>query len=154
MPPPPPPPMHEVEFTAEQNDWLDHALAELDSAIADTPFARQAESEHEAPAAAVPPPAHGFPRRAEAEKPPANKAVVEEPHAEAGVPPHATDAEPATDLASLAQEPAVIGRYEAEGTTYIMFADGSIEAQSERGVARFKSMADLKAYFETQEAPQ
>lgn len=60
---------------------------------------------------------------------------------------------PPADLAP-AQEPAVIGRYEAEGTTYIMFADGSIEAQSERGVARFKSMAELKAYFETQEAPQ
>ena len=68
--------------------------------------------------------------------------------------PRVEDTEPATELASLAQEPAVIGRYEAEGTTYVMFADGSIEAQSERGVARFKSMADLKAYFETQEAPQ
>lgn len=151
--PPPPPPMHEVEFTAEQNDWLDHALAELDSAIAETPFARHAESEPAAPAAPVPPPAPGFPRRAEAEKPPVNKAPAEEKQAEAATPPHAQETEPATDLASLAQEPAVIGRYEAEGTTYIMFADGSIEAQSERGVARFKSMADLKAYFETQEAP-
>jgi hypothetical protein len=51
------------------------------------------------------------------------------------------------------EEPAVIGRYDAEGTCYIMFADGSIEAQSEQGVARFRSMADLKAYFETQDAP-
>jgi hypothetical protein len=147
--------MHQVEFTAEQNDWLDHALAELDSAIAETPFARHGEAEPETAAAPVPPPAPLFPRRAEAEKSPVNKAPAEEPHADAAVPPpHAEDTEPATDLASLAQEPAVIGRYEAEGTTYVMFADGSIEAQSERGVARFKSMADLKAYFETQEAPQ
>ncbi len=157
VPPPPPPPMHQVEFTAEQNDWLDHALAELDSAIAETPFARHPEATPEAPAAAVPP-APAFARRVEAEKPekpPANKAPTEpaEEKSVEAAPPLAEDTEPATELASLAQEPAVIGRYEAEGTTYVMFADGSIEAQSERGVARFKSMADLKAYFETQEAP-
>ncbi|HTJ01169.1 MAG TPA: hypothetical protein VL492_00135, partial [Methylovirgula sp.] len=84
-----------------------------------------------------------------------NKAPTEpaEEKSVEAAPPLAEDTEPATELASLAQEPAVIGRYEAEGTTYVMFADGSIEAQSERGVARFKSMADLKAYFETQETP-
>ncbi len=52
------------------------------------------------------------------------------------------------------EEPTVIGHYEAEGTSYTMFSDGSIEAQSERGVARFNSMAELKAFFETQETPQ
>lgn len=213
VPPPPPPPMHQVEFTAEQNDWLDHALAELDSAIAETPFARRAESDlakgeptknelpktepmKSAPAAAendkaATPPFAATPAAPEktAEKMVAEKPVVEERHAGDLPPPlaqdhlgqdhigqnhlgqdhlaqdplaqdhlaqdHRTrDLEPAADLATLAQEPAVIGRYEAEGTTYVMFADGSIEAQSERGVARFKSMADLKAYFETQEAPQ
>ncbi len=45
-------------------------------------------------------------------------------------------------------EPDVIGRYQAEGTSYIMYADGSIEAQSEQGVMRFGSMAELKAFFE------
>lgn len=45
-------------------------------------------------------------------------------------------------------EPAVIGRYEAEGTAYLMFADGSIEAQSEAGIFRFASMAELKAFIE------
>jgi hypothetical protein len=54
----------------------------------------------------------------------------------------------------VADEPAVIGRYDAEGTCYTMFADGSIEAQSERGVFRFKSMEELKAYFETLREPQ
>ncbi len=43
---------------------------------------------------------------------------------------------------------AIIGRYEADGTSYVMFADGSIEAQSEAGVYRFSSMTELKAYIE------
>lgn len=58
------------------------------------------------------------------------------------------------EAASVTEEAAVIGRYEAEGTCYTMFADGSIEAQSERGVFRFKSMEELKAYFETLREPQ
>jgi hypothetical protein len=45
-------------------------------------------------------------------------------------------------------QPEVIGRYEAEGTTYVMYADGSIDAQTEEGVLRFKSMAELQAFFE------
>ncbi len=45
-------------------------------------------------------------------------------------------------------EPTMIGRYEAEGTAYLMFSDGSIEAQSEAGIFRFASMADLKAFIE------
>lgn len=44
----------------------------------------------------------------------------------------------------------VIGRYESEGTTYVMFADGSIDASSELGAFRFSSMAELKAFMETQ----
>ncbi len=43
---------------------------------------------------------------------------------------------------------AVIGRYEADGTSYVMFADGSIEAQSDAGVYRFSSMTELKAFIE------
>lgn len=45
---------------------------------------------------------------------------------------------------------AVIGRYESEGTSYVMFADGSIEAHSDRGVFHFMSMAELKAFMEAQ----
>lgn len=45
---------------------------------------------------------------------------------------------------------AITGRYESEGTSYVMYADGSIDAQSERGVYHFKSMADLKAFIESQ----
>lgn len=52
------------------------------------------------------------------------------------------------------QEPAasdspVIGRYEADGTSYVMYADGSIEAQSAAGIYRFASMAELKTFIET-----
>lgn len=45
---------------------------------------------------------------------------------------------------------AVIGRTESEGTSYVMYADGSIDAHSDRGVFHFKSMADLKAFMESQ----
>jgi hypothetical protein len=46
-------------------------------------------------------------------------------------------------------EPKAIGRYEAAGTLYVMFSDGSIEAQSPQGTRRFNSMADLKASFQS-----
>ena len=45
-------------------------------------------------------------------------------------------------------EPAVIGRYTSGNTTYVMFADGSIEAETPNGVLRFASLADLKVYVE------
>ncbi|MGB6177068.1 MAG: hypothetical protein WBF43_12205 [Methylocella sp.] len=43
---------------------------------------------------------------------------------------------------------AIVGRYESEGTSYVMYADGSIEARSERGVFHFQSMAELKAFMD------
>jgi hypothetical protein len=45
-------------------------------------------------------------------------------------------------------EPAVIGRYTSGNTTYIMFADGSIEAETPTGILRFASLAELKSYVE------
>ena len=58
-------------------------------------------------------------------------------------------AEPAI-AAPVASQPtsAVIGRYEADGTSYTMYADGSIDAQSDIGLYRFGSMAELKAFIE------
>ncbi len=44
----------------------------------------------------------------------------------------------------------IVGRFETEGTTYVMYAGGSIEARSERGVFHFKSMAELKSFLESQ----
>lgn len=119
-------PVQEVapEPDEPKEDWLETAFAELDSAIAQTPFT----------------PSSGV-----------DEAETVKPAQEEELPPLAAEPEGAEQAA--ADEPSVIGRYEAEGTSYIMFSDGSIEAQSERGVARFGSMAELKAYFETQEAP-
>jgi hypothetical protein len=74
-------------------------------------------------------------------------------------PPFASEALPAADprepsppAAPAASEAglAIVGRYESEGTSYVMYADGSIEARSERGVFHFQSMADLKAFMEAQ----
>ncbi len=43
--------------------------------------------------------------------------------------------------------PAVLGSYRAGGRTYTMFADGSVEAATERGVERFESMAALREHL-------
>ncbi|MCI0598350.1 MAG: hypothetical protein L0Y50_01580 [Beijerinckiaceae bacterium] len=45
---------------------------------------------------------------------------------------------------------AIVGRYESEGTSYVMYADGSIEARTEHAVFHFKSMAELKNYMDSQ----
>ena len=72
-----------------------------------------------------------------------------EPEAEpvSAVPAEFATAEADGSSASEAPKPKAIGRYEAEGTIYVMFADGSIEAQSAEGTRHFKSMAELKASF-------
>ncbi|WP_395665785.1 hypothetical protein [Methylocella sp.] len=64
----------------------------------------------------------------------------------------AVAAAPAAALASpeAAGDPMILGRHESEGTSYVMYADGSIEATSGRGVFRFGSMAELKAFMESQ----
>jgi hypothetical protein len=129
----------------EHGDWLDHAFAELDASLAQTA------------SSAVPEPT--------AAEPPALEPAVSEPHVSepvsesshpdfAAEPPPPLAHEPASPEFPFTEKPAVIGRYEAEGTNYIMYADGSIEAHSERGVAYFNSMTELKAYFETQGTPQ
>lgn len=48
------------------------------------------------------------------------------------------------------ERPTIVGQYESGGTSYVMYADGSIEARSERGVLHFDSMAELKAFMEGQ----
>jgi hypothetical protein len=73
-----------------------------------------------------------------------------EPQPEAQEPPY----KPPPAVEPPLAEPAVIGRYEAEGTAYLMFDDGSIEAQSEAGIFRFASMAELKAFIEDKQAAE
>ncbi|PNG26555.1 hypothetical protein [Methylocella silvestris] len=65
---------------------------------------------------------------------------------EAGGEPHAP---PRQDMPRK-DPPVVLGRYESEGTTYVMFSDGSIEARSKRGAFRFNSMAELKGFMDAQ----
>lgn len=43
--------------------------------------------------------------------------------------------------------PALIGRYSSGGANYMIFADGSIEAETEEGAYKFKSMGDFKQYL-------
>lgn len=52
-------------------------------------------------------------------------------------------------LSSNAQELAVVGQYETRGTSYVMYSDGSVEARTEHAVFHFKSMAELKAFLES-----
>ena len=43
-----------------------------------------------------------------------------------------------------------MGRYEANGASYILFSDGTIEVETEDGTHRFASMDALKDYIERQ----
>lgn len=53
--------------------------------------------------------------------------------------------------AAFAEAPTVVGRYESNGASYVLFSDGTIEVETESGTHRFSSMADLKAHIERQE---
>lgn len=156
-----PPPLHPVtpvpepaeqresEPVAEHGDWLDHAFAEFDAAIAQTAAPEVAETQT----------AHHEAAQREAAKPEATEPAAASPAEETSHHEFAVEPPPpmAHELASefpFKEKPSVIGRYDADGTNYIMYADGSIEAHSEHGVAHFSSMAELRAYFESQGTPQ
>ena len=158
------------------DDWLDKAFANL--ALEPSPAAREADhgpstqaepdplhaehvtaqhdgeilyaDEHEAAAHAPEP--HGAPTAEDPHEPAHHEAEHEVPVGyDEPVHDHPVEhhLEPMTEPTPAApNEPAVIGRYEADGTAYTMFADGSIEAQSDAGIYRFASMADLKAFIE------
>ncbi len=49
-----------------------------------------------------------------------------------------------------AEAPTVVGRYEANGASYVLFSDGTIEVETDSGTHRFASMADLKSHIEHQ----
>ena len=53
-------------------------------------------------------------------------------------------------LTSNAKELAVVGQYEKQGTHYVMYSDGSVEVRSEHTVFHFKTMAELKAFLESE----
>jgi hypothetical protein len=43
--------------------------------------------------------------------------------------------------------PGIVGRYAAGGANYVIFSDGTIEAETEDGGYRFRSMEEFKAYL-------
>jgi len=43
--------------------------------------------------------------------------------------------------------PTLVGRYSAGGANYMIFSDGSIEAETENGAFKFASMSEFKAYL-------
>lgn len=49
------------------------------------------------------------------------------------------------------EAPTVVGRYDANGATYVLFSDGTIEVETVSGTHRFASMADLKDHIERQD---
>lgn len=61
--------------------------------------------------------------------------------------PEASYPPPPTDAA-----PTVVGRYQANGASYVLFSDGTIEVETEGGTHRFASMADLREHIQRQEA--
>ncbi|MDQ6869591.1 MAG: hypothetical protein M3178_14910 [Pseudomonadota bacterium] len=65
--------------------------------------------------------------------------------------PAADPREPSPPVVPAASEAAlaIVGRYESEGTSYVMYADGSIEARTEHAVLHFKSMVELKTFMES-----
>jgi len=43
--------------------------------------------------------------------------------------------------------PAIVGRYAAGGANYVIYSDGTIEAETETGGYRFASMGEFKSYL-------
>ena len=54
---------------------------------------------------------------------------------------------PGSVLETPESPPALIGRYSSGGANYLIFADGSIEAETAEGRFRFASMGDFKRYL-------
>jgi hypothetical protein len=48
--------------------------------------------------------------------------------------------------------PQIVGRYAAGGANYVIFSDGTIEAETENGGYRFGSMEEFKAYLAGRQA--
>jgi hypothetical protein len=78
----------------------------------------------------------------EPEPEPAPEPEPEPAHA----PEHAPEAAPPEEAGSKE----VIGHYDAQGAHYIMYADGSIDAETVHGVYRFASMEELKQFIDRQ----
>ena len=117
---------------AEEDDWLNRAItAEADKAKGHETQEDKQENVPEDPA-----------RSREAEQALKREFGLRDPEAQG--PPEANPP----------PKPEVIGNYEAHGAHYTMYADGSIEAETQHGVYRFASMEELKRFIEGEEAAE
>ncbi len=134
-----------IETAPAMDDWLDRSFADVgdNRASRDPVEGGSRMSADETVSAQVP---------LKGENDQADRARQRDQTAAQGRQPTQREVESkSSDLERPALAPAqsaVIGRYEAEGTSYIMYADGSIEAQSDAGFYRFASMAELKSFIE------
>ncbi|KIU29643.1 hypothetical protein SR39_23150, partial [Methylobacterium radiotolerans] len=58
------------------------------------------------------------------------------------------DTPPEPEPAPQAAPRTVVGRYASGGNTYVMFEDGSIEAETPQGRFTFASLDELKAFVD------
>jgi hypothetical protein len=73
----------------------------------------------------------------------ASRSPEPEPSAPAPAP-NSPEPQPAT---AAPQAPTVVGTYTSGGNRYVMFSDGSIEAETPNGQFRFDSLDELKAFI-------
>jgi len=71
--------------------------------------------------------------------------LVEEAEDHAGHLPTPSEVEHAIETPEA--PPSLVGRYTSGGANYMIFADGSIEAETPEGAFRFDSMGDFKRYL-------
>ena len=60
---------------------------------------------------------------------------------------------PVQPAEAYAPAPDVIGRYNAGGAAYVMYSDGSIDAETQTGTFRFASMKELRQFIEHRTVP-
>jgi len=151
-------------------DWLEVAISDLKEPQVSAPLQARAENAAAAPqsvaakpvvevpsvAVSYTPPGAGLPRQKPfmPVMPDAAVKPQEPPKPEIAPPDRTKAATVQTALPDpvksepLVHEPSVVGRYEAAGTSYAMYSDGSVEAENEHGIFRFGSMAELRAFIE------
>ncbi|MGO9430144.1 hypothetical protein [Rhodoblastus sp.] len=138
---------HELELAPEPEPEILHE-PEIQEAATYQPAIREPEHEAYQEPTTYEPTHEAYQEPATYE--PSQHDVIHEPETHEHLEPHepAPSAEPAP---STAPRPAIVGHYDAQGTHYTLYADGSIEAETPHGVYRFDSMAELKRFIEGQD---
>jgi hypothetical protein len=109
----------------------------VSAALAEPPPREANDAPTDAPTAPEPPPVQAPDAPAAPEPPRA-------PERRAGP---ASEAPQAAPKAVPGQPPTVVGTYSSGGNTYVMYSDGSIQAQTPTGLFRFDTLDELKAFI-------